>query len=319
MSHPQPAAEDPPDRPRASTTVPVGTFGGASALPVLAGVTIGSFTRRGLQVRAERVQGSLALRAGLLDGTFLVVHAAPDNIIAWRDEAGLQVKAWIGGSNGPIALVARHARTVHDLRGARIAVDAPGSGFAPILRSILAGAGLAEADVLITQLGATRGRYEALRDGRVDATMLTLPWTTLAERDGATVLADHRAVAPDLLTSCGASLAPWLGSARGRALAAAYVAGYAEAVAWLRDETNDPAATAALALETGIESGVAREVLAMMRDPAVGWPPDGAIRLAGMAAVAALRATVAGPPHESVDAYLDTGPTARLASARASR
>lgn len=311
MSHPQPAAGGLPDRPLPLGTVPVGTFGGASALPVLVAIEIGAFQRRGLVVQAVRAPGSSALRTGLADGTYLVVHAAPDNVIAWRDDTDLPVKAWIGGSNGPIALVASHARAVRDLRGARIAVDAPGSGFAPILRQILAGDGLAEADVLITSLGATRGRYEALRDGRVDATMLTLPWSTLAERDGATVLADHRAVAPDLLTSCGASLGPWLASADGGAQVAAYLGGYADAVAWLCDPANDAAAAAALALETGIEAGVARDVLAVMRDSAVGWPRGGMIRAAGMAAVATLRATVAGPPHEPVDAYLDLGPTGR--------
>ena len=58
-----------------------------------------------------------------------IVHLAPDNVIAWSDDGGAPVRAWLGGSAGPISLVTRSAGSVAELRGARIGVDSPQGGF----------------------------------------------------------------------------------------------------------------------------------------------------------------------------------------------
>lgn len=288
--------------------VRVGTFGGASALPLVVAERLGLFASVGLRVETERTTDSGALRRDLAEGRLEVVHLAPDNVLAWRDGAAtgtepLAVSAWLGGSNGPIALVAREATAIAGLRGACIGVDARGSGFAPILRRLLASAGVAEADVELVELGATRGRAVALLDGRVDATMLTLPWITLATDAGATVLADHRAVAPGLLTSCGASLDGWL-DGEGRDLAPAYAGALDGAIAWLRGRDGVDAATGWLADELGVAPSVAAATLAVMLDPATGWPRRSGVTPGALDAVWRLRAEAVGEPHQAPDAYL---------------
>lgn len=287
--------------------VQVGTFGGASAFPLLVAERLGLFDSVGLRVATERTTDSGALRRGLAEGRLQVVHLAPDNVLAWRDGAAgqepLAVSAWLSGSNGPIALVARGVTSIAGLRGTCIGVDAKGSGFAPILRRLLASAGIAEDDVELVELGATRGRAAALLAGRVDATMLTLPWISLATDAGATVLADHRAVAPGLLTSCGASLDGWL-DGEGRDLAPAYAAALDGAIAWLRGREVTDEATGWLAEELGVATPVAAATLAVMVDPASGWPRRSGVTPGAMDAVWRLRAEAVGAPRQPPDAYL---------------
>jgi NitT/TauT family transport system substrate-binding protein len=288
--------------------VQVGTFGGASAFPLLVAERLGLFASVGLQVTTERTTDSGTLRRGLAEGRLRIAHLAPDNVLAWRDGAAgrqepLAVSAWLSGSNGPIALVARRVTSIADLHGACIGVDARSSGFAPILRRLLAGAGVGEDDVELVELGATRGRAAALLEGRVDATMLTLPWISLATDAGAIVLADHRAVAPGLLTSCGASLDGWL-DGEGRDLAPAYAAALDGAIAWLRGREVTDAAIGWLAEELGVATPVAAATLAVMVDPASGWPRRSAVTPGAMDAVWRLRAEAVGAPGQPPDAYL---------------
>ena len=293
------------------TVLHVGTFGGASAFPLRVAVLQGRFAAAGLDVELEQTTDSGALRSGLAEGRLGVVHLAPDNVIAWRDGTAtlpaIPVRAWLAGSNGPITLVAGSARSVKELRGARIGVDAPGSGFAPILRRILAGGGLAEEDVELVALGATRRRAEALREGAIDATMLTLPWSRLAVEAGAVAIADHGAVAPGLLTSCGASLDGWL-AAGGGALARAYAGAVEEAVAWLRQPASRSQAIAWLAQDVGIGEVTATAVLDVMLDPALGWPLVAAPASGALDAVWRLRAEAVGEPAAPAETYLGTFP-----------
>jgi len=285
----------------------VGTFGGASAFPLRVAQLLGRFAEANLDVVLEPTTDSGALRAGLAEGFLDVVHLAPDNVIAWRDGSAalpaIPIRAWLAGSNGPITLVARAGGAVTDLRGARIGVDAPGSGFAPILRRLLAIDGLRFEDVELVALGATRRRAEALAAGTIDATMLTLPWSRLAVEAGAVAIADHRAVAPGLLTSCGASLDAWLAADRGR-VARAYAEAVDGALAWLRDPASTPRAVDWMATDMTIPQGTAAAILDVMRDPAVGWPAVTAPGLGALDAVWRLRTEAIGEPAAPAAAYL---------------
>lgn len=187
--------------------VRVSTFAGAAALPVHVARNRGYFAACGLEVELNETRSSRELMDGLMAGAFEVVHAAPDNIVAWRDRVGADIVAWIGLASGPLALTATSGLGhVAELRGERIAVDATQSGFVSVLRRMLREAGVDPADVLLVPVGATEMRLDALRAGAVSATLLTLPWLLSALDDGFVVLAEASTVAPRLQGSCGASL-----------------------------------------------------------------------------------------------------------------
>ncbi|MEZ4595509.1 MAG: ABC transporter substrate-binding protein [Chloroflexota bacterium] len=293
-----------------TSQVRVATFGGVSAFPVRVAERLGLTSGRGLTLETGTTPDSTSLRDDLLAGRIDIAHAAPDNAVAWADASGpasgpTTVAVWLAGSNGPISLVSRPAGPLASLRGARIGVDAPDSGFAPILVRLLGAAGLGPDDVDLVPLGATRRRYAALADGLVDASMLTLPWSALAVMAGCHRLADHASVAPCLLTSAAIVRRGWLGEHP--AVAEGYRAALAGALSWLRDQGSRDAATAWLAEDLGLDEPVAREVLAVMDDPLLGWPAAVDLTRDALDDVIALRASAGRPPARDGASYLAGG------------
>jgi ABC-type nitrate/sulfonate/bicarbonate transport system substrate-binding protein len=289
--------------------VRVGTFGGVSAFPLLVAERLGLATAHGLSLAAARTSASGTLRDDLLGGRIDVAHAAPDNAIAWADaldgdahRGPASVAVWLAGSNGPITLVARQAPDIASLRGGRIAVDAPTSGFAPILVRLLASAGLTSADVELVALGATRTRHAALVEGRVDASMLTLPWSALAVAAGLRRLGDHATIAAGMLTSAAIVRRDWL--ATHADLADRYRRLVAEALGWLRDPASRDTAAAWLAEDLGLEAATASQVLDAMADPAVGWPTSVDPSARGLEVAVALREAAWLRPLRAASAYL---------------
>jgi NitT/TauT family transport system substrate-binding protein len=292
-------------------TLHVSTFAGASSLPLYVAAEQGMFARAGIEVEFVATRSSDELMSGLLDGGFEIVHAAPDNFVAWRDRTGAPIVAWIGGSSGPIVLVGRPGITsVADLAGRTIAVDSLSSGFVSALRKILRTAGVDPASVVLDPLGATHLRAAALREGRTDASMLTLPWSAAAAREGLPVLADSRAAMPRLQGSCGGSLQPWLEAHEGEA--DGYLRAIVAALTWLSQPSNHESARALLEQRYGIEPELAETVRAAFTDPATGWPASAAIDLIGVEAVLELRAENGAPAREPTAAYLDLRPYRRV-------
>lgn len=293
------------------TALTICTFSGASSLPLLVAEEFGLFAAAGLDATLVQTRSSDELMSGLIDGRFEIVHAAPDNFIVWRDRTGLPIVAWIGGASGPLALMAKPGiESVAGLRGGTIAVDAMTSGFVSVLRKLLREAGLTAEDVRFEPLGATNLRAEALHEGRVDATMLTLPWSALASRDGMVALADGRAVAPRLQGGSGGSLATWLEAHPDHA--DAYLRALVAAITWLQLPARRDSARKLIMRRYGLDTDVAEEVRAAFADPRWGWPPSALLDPEGMAAVCELRAENGTPAKEPPDAYLTLEPYRRV-------
>jgi ABC-type nitrate/sulfonate/bicarbonate transport system substrate-binding protein len=290
----------------------VATFAGASSLPLFVASERGHFADAGLDVRLTTVRNSDELMNGLLDGTFQIAHSAPDNFIAWRDRTGRDVTAWIGGSGGPLALVgARDVPDVAALRGRDVAVDSPESGFVSTLRLILRTAGIDEDEVHLEALGATQLRYRALLAGQTAATMLSLPWSLVAEEAGCHVIAEQAGVIPRLQGSCGASLAGWLEA--NRDLGDAYFRALVAALTDLYTGAMTAAEVRGLLRERyDVEDRHAEAVRRAFVDPVRGWPPSGLIDAEGMEAVCRLRTAAGRPPRSSAEAYYTLEPYRRL-------
>ncbi len=292
-------------------TLRVCTFAGASSLPLVVAQERGLFAAAGADVELVETRSSDELMQGLLDGTFGIVHAAPDNFIAWRDRTGAGIVAWIGGASGPLLLMADPAlQSLEDLRGRSVAVDAPTSGFVSVLRKLLRDAGVDPAEVTLDPIGATHLRAAALREGRTPATMLTLPWSAAAIRDGFRPLADGRAAVPRLQGGTGGSLASWLDA--NADVADAYLRAVVAALTWLQlPESREPA-RALVERRYKVDPEIAEEVRAAFTDPRGGWPPSALVDPEAIAAVCRLRAENGQPPKESPEAYVSLEPYRRV-------
>jgi ABC-type nitrate/sulfonate/bicarbonate transport system substrate-binding protein len=295
----------------AGTSVRVCTFTGAAAVPIHVARERGYFAAAGLDVDIAETRGSNELMRGLLDGTFQVVHGAPDNVVAWSDREEVDIVAWIGLASGPVALVAGpEVAGIADLRGRRVAVDAPQSGFVSVLRRMLSDGGVAPDDVELAPIGATQLRYEQLRDHAVDATILTLPWLLNALDEGFRILAEQHDIVPRLQGSCGASTRTWL---EGNGAAAdAYLRGVVAALTWLYLPSSGGAVRELVRDRFGLSDRHAAAVCDAFLDPRTGWPPSARLDPAGMELVCALRASGDTPARQRPERYYTLDPYARV-------
>ena len=296
------------------TPLVVNIFAGAGNLPLLVAERQGYFATNGLSIELVPTTNSADLVRGLIDGRWQIVHCSPDNLLAWSEWANVELVAWLGARNGPLTLVAGPPiRAVAELRGRSIAVDALDTGYAFVLRAILAARGLADGDYQLEPLGATNLRWQALRDGRTPATLLSAPFTFLARDAGCALLATHEEVAPGLLTMSAGSRHDWL--AANRETAAAYARAYAAGVTWCFDPANRAAARDLLADRFALQPALADEMIDVLLDPRTGLLPAGHLDLAGLSKVVELRAAMTAWRPAELSTYYDFDPYRRAMGA----
>lgn len=159
-------------------------------LPIRIAEVKGYYRQEGLEVEYIQMAGQLAttsLFGGHVDATTAFSTAA----IGFT--RGLDTKGVIVFCDKPtFVLVSRpQVRSVAELKGMKIAVSSFGSSGDLITRKILAYHGLNPArDTIILALGQASVRLAALQTGAVDATVLSTPENILAERAGASRLAE---------------------------------------------------------------------------------------------------------------------------------
>ena len=123
------------------------------------------------------------LTAGSLD--IVATTGVPEPIHAVDKGANNIAIARIIGLNSPYAVEAKPTiASIKDLKGKTIVLGGLVDITSIYWRRMAAANGLQEGDVDITVIGATAGRFAALKSGTVDATMVLPPFNFLAEAAG---------------------------------------------------------------------------------------------------------------------------------------
>jgi NitT/TauT family transport system substrate-binding protein len=149
----------------------------------------GLYAAEGLEVESVLTGstggGVAALEAGRVD----VASNCPDYVVAAVERgAGLVV---VGGVvHRPVsAIVARPGMTsLADLRGRRVALTEPVGGVSSLLKAVLRRHGLQASDYTAVIIGGTPAQADALRQGAVDAAMLTHPFEARLLAEGYSLL-----------------------------------------------------------------------------------------------------------------------------------
>ena len=238
-------------QPESRTTVRVVAFAGGWNLPLWAAQRQGFFERQHIAVELSYTPSSGALVNGLMAGRYDVALAAIDNLVAYQEGQGdgpplrdPDLVAVMGVDNGFLSVVAAASvATIADLRGKKVAVDSPNTGFAFVLRELLQSNGVGEADVTVVRGGATELRYSGLVAGTFDATLLRTPFDILAAERGFRVLARADSLGPYLGTS-GFVRRSW--ASGHEAVLVGFLRAYREAMRWLVDPANRDVAEALL-------------------------------------------------------------------------
>jgi ABC-type nitrate/sulfonate/bicarbonate transport system substrate-binding protein len=251
----------------------------------------GALAAAGLEVFERPVPSSPAQFRALIDGELHVGLTNPDNVLAYRFDPGnplgervdARILAGIDRGLG-LGVWARPGTSAEDLRGARVGVDVPGSGFALALFTLLERRGLARDDYEVVKLGSTPQRLRALLDGDCAATMLGAGNELTAEAAGCSLVASVRdELSPYLATVVCVVRDEHLEV--GHDLAAVLTATAARIV---RGDLTSTAVDAAAA-RLGLEEALAQRYVERLADPGDGLVPDGAVDPAALRTVLDLR------------------------------
>ena len=259
------------------TRVTVGSFTPSVVLD-LAGST-GALSDAGLDVTEVPVASSPGQFRSLLEGEIDVALTSPDNVLAYRydpsNPLGRLVDARIVSAvdrGMGLGLYGRPGLTRDALRGARVGVDVPVSGFALALYALADFLGVGRDEYQLLTQGSTPRRLEALLAGDSDATMLNAGNELVAEAAGCPRLAGVSDVCAPYLGTVVAVVGGDRLEVATRLADCLVRTAAAVATGELHDEA---ASSAARRLQLSPELAV--RYVERMRDPAQGLVTDGGV------------------------------------------
>jgi ABC-type nitrate/sulfonate/bicarbonate transport system substrate-binding protein len=133
-------------------------------------------------------------------------------------------------------VVAPDIAAFEDLKGRVIAVDGARSGYALLLRKLLADKGLEESDCAFREFGGSRERHNALKNGSAVASFLNPPFDQDLFAAGFRSLGTTREYFPTYPGAICAARRSW--AARNEKQLIAFIRGFRAAYAWLQDAAN---------------------------------------------------------------------------------
>jgi ABC-type nitrate/sulfonate/bicarbonate transport system substrate-binding protein len=201
----------------------------------------GLFEAEGVEVLTTTIPSSHAQWQELADGRADVAITATDNLFAWNAAGSdLAVIAQIETTTH-LALVLRPGlASLRDVDVVRLAVDAPTNGFAIVAYAMMARLGLSRGRFEVIEVGGVSERFDALKEGAVDATLLAPPLDEMGQDLGMIVAMRVQELAPDY---------PGLGVVASRSrltstidAIAAYLRALDAANTWMRESSQETVA-----------------------------------------------------------------------------
>jgi ABC-type nitrate/sulfonate/bicarbonate transport system substrate-binding protein len=234
----------------AARALEVIVFPGGFNWPLWVGNDKGFFAAQGLEVRITPTPGSVYQMQNLAAGKFDIAFSTIDNVIAYQEGQGeaplpetADFFAFMGAQYGAVRLVTHpDIRSIADLKGKSLAVDAATTGYAFVLRKILQQGGLAEGDYQIERFGSTAQRAQALMENKTAGTILTTPLEIVPEARGYKRLANAVDSIGPYQAVLGVARRSW---AKEHADAlVGFIRGYVASLDWLANPANRAEAVA---------------------------------------------------------------------------
>lgn len=290
-------------------------FAGGFNLPIWAAERQGFFATEGLRVDLHFTPSSTYQMTQLLAGNFDIAMTALDNVVAYQEgqnEAPIgpnpDLFAFFGSDNAFLSLVSqRPYNRIEDLRGKTLTVDAMTTGFAFVLRDILARHGIAENEVSFERAGGVSNRFRAMTENPAHAaTMQMTPFDILGEQRGFNTLMRAHDVLGAYVGMCGVARRRWARS--NESAVVGYTRAYARGVRWLVEPANRPTVEALLVANVpALTPEVAPRVADLLLAERGGFYRDLSMSEEGVRTVLQLRSRFGQPRRElnDPDRYVD--------------
>ena len=301
-------------QPKAPQKLEVIVFPGGWNLPIWAAERQGFFEQNGVRVVVTPTPSSTFQMQGFAEGRFDIAMTAIDNVVAYQEGQGeAKIPAnpdmfvFMGGDSGFLSLVGgKGVRSLGELKGKKLSVDAMTTGYAFVLREILARGGIAESDVTFERAGGGLQRYNELIKGSHDGTMLIAPFDLLAMNQGHVRIAkadEHLGAYQGVV---GAARRSW--ARDNEAALLGFIRGYHAGVQYVVDPKNREIAEALLVALAGrtMTPQLAKQAADTLLDPKSGFIRDVAVNTQGVATVLALRSKFTGKALGDPAKYVDS-------------
>jgi ABC-type nitrate/sulfonate/bicarbonate transport system substrate-binding protein len=295
-------------------TLNVIVFPGGWNLPIWAAERQGFFESNGVRVVATPTPSSTFQMQGFAEGRFDIAMTAIDNVVAYQEGQGeAKIPAnpdmfvFMGGDSGFLSLVGgKGVGSIAELKGKKLSVDAMTTGYAFVLRELLARNKIAESDVTFERAGGGLQRFQALLNGAHAGTILIAPFDLLAMNQGHTRLAradEHLGAYQGVI---GAARRSWARDNEQALLG--FIRGYHAGVQYVADPKNREIAEALLVALAGrtMTPQLARQAADTLLDPKSGFIRDVAVNMEGVRTVLQLRSKFTGKALGDPSKYVDT-------------
>ena len=282
-------------------------FDGGWNLPVWAAQRQGFFEANGVTVHLSYTPNSVFLITALLDGRFEIGLAGMDNIVAYQEGQGEakipdnpDLFAFLGSDSGFASIVAApNIKSFAELKGRTVSVDAMTTGYAFMVRELLARNGLTEADVTYVRAGGTSNRYRDLIAGKHDATLLRTPFELLVRERGFNQLATGESLGAYEGT-VGAARRSWAKANEPALLG--FMRGYRAGVDWIYERANrDIVEALLLANVRDMTPALAKKSYELLVADKSGVTRDVALDIEGIRTVLQLRSKFGTPQKTLTD------------------
>ena len=271
-------------------------FPGGFNLPTWAAERQGFFEQNGVRLVITATPNSTFQMQGLAEGRFDIAMTAFDNVVAYQEGQGEakipanpDMFAFMGSDNGFLSVLGgKGVKSFADLKGKKLSVDALTTGFAFVLRELLAKNGIAETEVSFVRAGGVVQRYQELIKGTHAATVVLTPFDLLGAAQGHVQLARADEHLGAYLGVVGAARRSW--ARENEQALVGFIRAYRSGVAFLYDPANREIAEALLVANArAMTPALARQSLAVLLGEKTGFYRDVRLDAQGAATVLALR------------------------------
>lgn len=287
-------------------------FPGLSNLAIFSAQHKGLFAKHNIAIEVVDTPNSTEQRSGLAAGRYDIAHTAVDNAVAMSETANADVAVVTGGHGGMNLLIAQQEiKSIEDLRGKTVVVDAPNTAYALLLYKMLQVKGLERGkDYNVNPVGGTGQRIAAMRKDKANAWagMVSPPLSVQVVKEGAfKSLGSANAVVGEYQADSIVVMRGW--AKKNEDVLIRYLRANIEGSRWALDPANRVEVVKLLESRLKLSNELAADVLAAGLDrKAGGFAKDLAFNMEGFKTVLTLRAELLGqwggkPP--APDKFLD--------------
>ena len=291
------------------TPLSVIVFPGGFNLPLWAAERQGFFESNGVRVALTPTPSSTFQLQGLAEGRFDIAMTAFDNVVAYQEGQGeVQIPdnadmfAFMGSDNGFLSVMGgKGVQRFADVKGKRLSVDALTTGFAFVLRELLARNGIAESEVTFERAGGLVERFPKLLDGTHAATVVLTPFDLVAQAKAHVQLARAGEQLGAYLGIVGAARRSW--AQKNREALVAFIRAYRQGVGFLY-ENRDIAEALLVANMRTMTPALAKQSVGILLG-AGGFYKDVRLDAEGAQTVLRLRSKFTGKPLSDPSKYME--------------